>query len=147
MSNALAKINARVKVLAKKHPGKKRVTLQKQAGKEYKAGKLGGVKRHSHKRKKKVGTTHRKKKSAHRTHKARRRVGTLRGKSHQDGVDRKRVDITIGSIASHKAAIKKKLIHEIGMGEGRKITAKKVSAKRKIQKSINAKKAELRRYL
>lgn len=142
MSTALAKINAEVKRLKKKHPGKKHVTLQKEAGRAYRAGKLGGVKK-----KKKVGTTHRKKKSAHRTHKARRRVGTLRGKSHQDGVDRKRVDITIGSIASHKAAIKKKLIHEIGMGEGRKITAKKVSAKRKIQKSINAKKAELRRYL
>ena len=40
MNTALKKINARVKVLQKKHPGKKRVTLQKQAGKEYRAGKL-----------------------------------------------------------------------------------------------------------
>ena len=39
-STALKKINARVKVLQKKHPKSKRVTLQKQAGKEYKAGKL-----------------------------------------------------------------------------------------------------------
>jgi len=39
-STALKKINARVKVLAKKHPGKKRTTLQKQAGAEYRAGKL-----------------------------------------------------------------------------------------------------------
>jgi len=40
MSAALKKINARVKQLQKKHPGAKRVTLQKQAGKEYRAGKL-----------------------------------------------------------------------------------------------------------
>lgn len=40
MANALKKINARVKVLAKKHPNAKRTTLQKQAGREYKAGKL-----------------------------------------------------------------------------------------------------------
>jgi len=43
MNTALKKINARVKVLAKKHPGKKRKTLQKQAGKEWKAGKLKGA--------------------------------------------------------------------------------------------------------
>lgn len=40
MSAALKKINARVKQLQKKHPKSKRVTLQKQAGREYKAGKL-----------------------------------------------------------------------------------------------------------
>jgi len=40
IGSALKKINARVKVLQKKHPKTKRVTLQKQAGKEYKAGKL-----------------------------------------------------------------------------------------------------------
>lgn len=39
-ANALKKINARVKVLQKKHPNAKRKTLQKQAGREYKAGKL-----------------------------------------------------------------------------------------------------------
>lgn len=37
---ALKKINARVKQLAKRYPKKKRVSLQRQAGKEYKAGKL-----------------------------------------------------------------------------------------------------------
>lgn len=49
---ALKKINARVKYLQTRHPGKKRVTLQKQAGKEYKAGKLGGVKKNPSTRKK-----------------------------------------------------------------------------------------------
>jgi len=37
---ALRKINARVKQLAKRFPKKKRVSLQKQAGAEYRAGKL-----------------------------------------------------------------------------------------------------------
>lgn len=144
MSSALAKINAEVKRLKKKHPNAKHVTLQKEAGRRYKAGKLGGV-RHSHKRKKKVGGSG-KKKSAHRSTRSRKRVGTLRGKSHQDGIDRKKVDITIGSVASHKAAIKKKLSHEIGDQVARQVTAKGSRAKKKIQKRINDKKAELRKY-
>ncbi len=40
MNNALKKINARVKVLQKEHPNSKRKTLQKQAGKEWRDGKL-----------------------------------------------------------------------------------------------------------
>lgn len=48
-ANALKKINARVKVLAKKHPKKARKTLQKQAGAEYRAGKLSAVKKRVHK--------------------------------------------------------------------------------------------------
>lgn len=43
MNNALKKINARVKVLQKKHPKSKRTTLQKQAGREWKSGKLRGA--------------------------------------------------------------------------------------------------------
>jgi hypothetical protein len=38
--NALKKISARVKQLRKKNPGRKYSSLQKQAGKEFKAGKL-----------------------------------------------------------------------------------------------------------
>lgn len=60
MSAALKKINARVKQLQKKHPKSKRVTLQKQAGREYKAGKL---------------KTHRKKTKAAPKRKARRASG------------------------------------------------------------------------
>jgi len=51
--NALQKINKRAKQLQKKHPGKKYRTLQKQAGKEFKAGKLKT-------RKKKVGAAKKK---------------------------------------------------------------------------------------
>lgn len=58
MSNALKKINARVKVLQKKHPKSKRSTLQKQAGREWRAGKLkkgvGAVRKQHHVKKKAV---------------------------------------------------------------------------------------------
>jgi hypothetical protein len=40
MNTALIKINARVKELQKKHPNSERITLQKQAGKEWRDGKL-----------------------------------------------------------------------------------------------------------
>jgi hypothetical protein len=40
MANALKAINRRVNELAKRHPKSKRTTLQKQAGREWKAGKL-----------------------------------------------------------------------------------------------------------
>lgn len=52
--NALKKINERVKQLQKKHPKSKRTTLQKQAGREWKAGKLAGKKRKSAPKKKAV---------------------------------------------------------------------------------------------
>lgn len=42
MANALKAINTRVKQLQKKHPKTKRTTLQKQAGREWKSGKLSG---------------------------------------------------------------------------------------------------------
>lgn len=45
MANALKAINTRVNALQKKHPKTKRTTLQKQAGREWKAGKLSGAKK------------------------------------------------------------------------------------------------------
>lgn len=45
MANALRAINKRVNALQKKHPKTKRTTLQKQAGREWKAGKLGAKKK------------------------------------------------------------------------------------------------------
>ncbi len=130
MSNALAKINARVKVLAKKHPKSKRTTLQKQAGREYRAGKLGGV------GKKKAAP---RKKSSHVGRvRHKRKVGTT-NKSHADGIDRKKVDITIGSVSSHLAAAKKKLKYEIGMKQADILTAKTKKAKNKLRKSMREK--------
>jgi hypothetical protein len=128
-STALSKINARVKQLAKKHPGKKRVTLQKQAGAEYRAGKLGGAKKRHAKK------VHHKRIAAPRK---RRRVGST-NKSHRDGIDRKKVDITIGSVSSHLSAAKKKLKTEIGMKMAERLTAKTKKQKNKLAKQIREK--------
>lgn len=49
--NALKAINTRVKALQKKHPKSKRTTLQKQAGREWKAGKLKAKRKAAPKRK------------------------------------------------------------------------------------------------
>lgn len=51
MANALRKMHARVKKLRKRYPKKKYASLMKQAGKEFKAGKLGARKRTAAKRK------------------------------------------------------------------------------------------------
>lgn len=69
---ALKKINARAKALKKKHPGKKYKTLQKQAGAEYRAGKLK-AKRKPAKRKAAKKTTTRRKTTRRKT--TRRKVG------------------------------------------------------------------------
>lgn len=69
--NALKKINARAKQLKKLHPDKKYKTLQKQAGAEFKSGKLKA-------KRKKVGKVAKivKRKPAARKHKPRTRVIT-----------------------------------------------------------------------
>lgn len=132
MSTALAKINARVKYLQKKHPKTQRKTLQKQAGREYRAGKLGGVKKKTA-RKKVV-----------------RRVGAVRKKSprvssHNDGIDSKTTTIHIGSVHHHLGSAKRALRHEIGMKEARLLDVKKAAEKRKIRKQIAEKKSLYRK--
>jgi soluble cytochrome b562 len=42
-ANALKKINARAKEIMRKHPGKKYSTAQKEAGREYRNGKISGT--------------------------------------------------------------------------------------------------------
>jgi hypothetical protein len=132
MSTALAKINARVKYLQKKHPNTQRKTLQKQAGREYRAGKLGGVKKKTA-RKKVV-----------------RRVGAVRKKSprvssHNDGIDSKTTTIHVGSVHHHLGSAKRALIHDIGMKEARMLTLKKAADKRKLRKQIAEKKSLYRK--
>jgi hypothetical protein len=133
-STALAKINARVKQLSKKHPGKKRVTLQKQAGKEYKAGKLGGVRRKRVAGAKKHHKAHKKAVGSKRYS---RRVGAIR--TNKDTTDRKSTNITIGSVSSHLAAAKKKLRDEIGEKSAARLTAKTAKQKRVLAKTIREK--------
>ena len=137
MSTALAKINARVKQLAKKHPHAKRVSLQKQAGCEYRAGKLGGVKRKTVK-KKSVGRARVKR------FKGRCRVGASVA-PHKDANDNKRTEIIIGSVSSHVSATRKALVRDIARAETRKLLAKKAAEKKKIQKRISEDKAFLRK--
>ena len=133
MSTALAKINARVKQLQKKHPNTQRKTLQKQAGKEYKAGKLGGVRKKSARKKFVVRVGAVKKKSAPRV------------SSHNDGIDSKRTTIHIGSVHHHLGSAKRALIHDIGMKEARMLTLKKAADKRKLRKQIAEKKSLYRK--
>jgi len=45
MANALDRIRRRAKEILKKHPGKKYQTALKEAGREFRAGKISGVKK------------------------------------------------------------------------------------------------------
>jgi hypothetical protein len=144
MSTALKKINARVKALAKKHPGSKRVTLQKQAGREYRAGKLGGA------RKKKVGKVKRRsvvgKKKVGKV-KRRSRVGAARrGPSNgADRFDNKRTTITVGSISSQTSKLKAQIAERIGWLEAMKMSATTAKSYNGYQKKISELKAKYRR--
>jgi hypothetical protein len=100
--NALKKINREAKRLARqpKNKGKKYSTLRKEAASKYKAGKLKGI---SISGKKKKGHLYSSNLTIGRA-KKKRRVGAAgsQNKSHKDGIDRKKVDITIGRVSSAK---------------------------------------------
>jgi hypothetical protein len=151
MSNALAKINKRVKQLQKRHPGAKRTTLQKQAGREYRAGKLGGVRKNprrplKHKEKPAKNTWHPLNTGKPKKKRVIRRPDSMKGVSRNtDKTDNKRVSISVGSVAHHVSAAKKALVQEIGWNEATKLTAKTAKAKRALQKRINEKKSLLRK--
>jgi hypothetical protein len=129
--SALAKINARVKQLAKKHPGTKRVTLQRQAGREYREGKLGRVSG------------------------AKKRVsGKVLGKSKRRKSTRRKTTVTsvrvksvgkVGSVASHMSMAKKLLKEQIGWAEASRFTAVKAKSKRELAKRIAKLKTEYRK--
>ena len=137
MSNALKVINDRVKQLQKKHPNSKRTVLMKKAGAEYRAGKLGGKKKKSASRSQSVGRI--KKRS-------RKRVGRAVA-PHKDVMDRKKVDIVIGSVSSHISTAKKAIVRDIAKAESRKLLARKAVDRRKIQKKISADKVLLRKLM
>jgi hypothetical protein len=144
MPNALKKINARVKELQKKHPNTQRKTLQKQAGREYKAGKLGGL-YSSGKKRKKVGAVRRTAsrkaavKRAKRLHAAEGRLHTREGRA---------ID-ALGSVPTGTlmSKLRAKLKEEIGFNEAAKLSARTASSRRNIQDKINDKKAMLRRLI
>lgn len=102
----LRKIRKRASYLHKKHPGSKYQTQLKRAGQEYRQGKLKGIsisgkKKKGHLYSSNLTIGHARKK---------RRVGAAgsQNKSHKDGVDRKKIDITIGKVSS--AGLKNRLV-------------------------------------
>jgi hypothetical protein len=133
---ALRKINAEVKRLKKKHPGTRHVTLQKQAGKAYRAGKLGGVKKKSVHHKK----VHHKK-SHHKKVGASREVG-------KDRLDNKRVNITVGSIttAQAKNLVRANTKEQMAWALLQRDTATTKTAKKKINKKIVSLRKQLHSY-
>lgn len=144
MATALDKINKRVKHLARLHPGKKRVTLQKQAGAEYRAGKLGRVKKKKSVHKKSVHRKkhHTKKKSVGSPRRGTTNVGT-------DRLDRKRVNITVGGLTTsqHYAQLKDRILGDMLFFQTQKIKATTKADRNKAQKKYNAKLAEYKRLV
>jgi hypothetical protein len=111
--SVLKKINAEAKRLSKlpRNKNKKYATLRKEATAHYRAGSLGHVKRKSVGKKKTKGS--KKKhglsyKSNFSLGKAKKKASHSRDQSHKDGIDQKKVDITIGRISTAK--LKSKLI-------------------------------------
>jgi hypothetical protein len=122
MPPGLKKHRAKMKSLKRKHPGASHKSLQKMASREL--HKVSGVGSHH---KKSRPAKHHKKKS----------VGATRvNKSHTDQVDRKKVDITIGSVPQALSYARRQLLEQIGWQEARKFGAKTKMDKRHIQKRI-----------
>lgn len=132
--DALKRINVRIKQLRKLKPNVKYAAIRKQASSEFKRGDLGhkGVKSTS--KRSPIARVNRKF--------PKKRVGGT-NKSSRGAVDRKKVDITIGSVASGVSKLKKKLIEEIGWKEAAKLTAQTAKSKRNIESQIREKKSLL----
>jgi len=124
--SALTRIIAEAKRIRKRHPGLAWKTAVKQAGAKYRSGKISGS-----------GSRKKVKKVAKRK-KVIRRVKKLHA---AEG----RAIKSLGSVASHLSAAKKKIESEIGWLEISKFKTSKVSGRKKIQKRINKKKAQYRR--
>jgi hypothetical protein len=137
-NTALAKINREVKRQKKLHPSMSHKAAQKKAGSMYKAGKLGRVKKKKAPKKAKS-----KKKVIHRS-RSRSRLGST-NKSHRDGIDRKKVDITIGSVEAHRSMLRRLISKRVGELEAKKMAAKTVKAKRPLIQKINKLKATYRK--
>jgi hypothetical protein len=120
-STALKKITTRAKQIRKKHPGKAWKTAVKEAGREYREGGIGKVKR------KKVGAV-RKSTSKVRAKKSTKVRGTV-GAVH--------------TVAQHLSAAKAGLKEQLAWGLLARDQAKTKTAKRKVAKRL----VEVRRKL
>jgi hypothetical protein len=123
MANALKQITTRAKQLYKKG-GTWKAAIKK-AGIEYRKKK-----KKPHAKKKRMAVS-----GVHHKRRRRARVGSV-SKSHYDRVDRKKVDITIGSVSHHKAQAKKAIQQEIMHKAGRRELAIKVNERRKLNRAI-----------
>jgi hypothetical protein len=128
---SIKKITNRAKEIRRKHPAMAWLSAVKEAGREYRSGK----KKPAHKKKSAV-----KRRTPKSTPKRkRRRVAGIR--TNADRVDRKRVNVTIGSVSHHQSALKKALAERISSLYMRKVmagsTKKSAAARRKIQREIN----------
>ncbi len=131
MPSALKKITTRAKAIFKKGGSWKGAI--KKASSEYRQGKIAGARKSkTRKRKKAVGKVKHK----------RKRVGSA--SPHRDGIDRKRVDISIGSVAHHKSMAKKGLGHQLLSALKSREMATTKTARRKAQTRINKIKKEYR---
>lgn len=143
-STTLKKITARAKHIRKMHGGTWKAAVKK-AGADYRAGKLGSVKKSARKKViKKVRKYH-----AAEGRALRKLSGTLSAGASQGimGVRSTFQAAAIGGLSpsQHMAHARKKLEHEIGAAETRKFVAKKKSAKRKIAKRITELKRRFRK--
>jgi hypothetical protein len=131
-NNALKKITTRAKQIFK-NGGTWKGAIKK-ASAEYRSGKKSVIgktkKKRVRKRRAKVGGSKIR----------RKKIGSIRNNA--DRVDRKRTQITIGSLMSEARG---KIASSIGAKEQRKFTAKGTRAKRKISKEIAALKVKYRK--
>lgn len=114
MANALAKIRTRAKAILKKHPNKKYQTALKEAGRDYRNGKIAGVKKKGAK-KKRVGSAPKKKATPKRPSTS-RRIGNIGGES----------------LAQSQASTLRLLKDKLGWYRAAQITAKTKPEKKRL---------------
>jgi RNase P/RNase MRP subunit p30 len=133
MPNVLKKITARAKQIYKAHPSRAWISCIKQASQELKKGskKISGVKKKKSapRRRRKAGSKIRRKKIG-----LAAVMGSIR--TNRDAVDRKRVNVTIGSVSHHKSQAKKGIREQIANKAGRRELVIKVRERKKLTREI-----------
>ena len=135
-TNLFKKISTRAKAIQRIHKSKTWKACMKQAWAEYRNGKITGT------RKKKKAAPRRKRRSGSKIR--RKKVGSIRKNS--DRIDRKRVNVTIGSVASHKSAIKKGLKIRLEKKAGQRELTTRKPTRKKLTREIAKLKKEIRAY-
>jgi hypothetical protein len=126
-SAILKAITTRAKQMRKKQPGMSWLSAVKKAGAEYRSGKKPAAKKKASRIRKTAGSkiTHTR---------TRRKVSGIR--TNADKVDRKRVNVTIGSVSHHKSMAKKGIRHQIENAAGRRELTIKLRERKKLTRTI-----------